>query len=69
MSAQAVEIACAAVANAQKTKGHQFAYDIAVAYACGYAVALRQLLGPEAAADRLYQIADQIATTPHGGVG
>lgn len=62
---EAVDLTAAAIGNAQRTKGDQHAYDLAVAYLCAYGVVLRQLLGPEHAAEHIYKLADTIVT--HGG--
>ncbi|KQV66618.1 hypothetical protein [Caulobacter sp. Root343] len=58
---QAGYIAAAAVDKASQKFGVEVAKSLAIAFLCAWAVALKRLLGPKAASEIVYQVADQVA--------
>lgn len=63
---QAGYIAAAAVDKARDKFGVETARSLAIAFLCAWAVALSRLLGPKAASELVYQVADQVAAPDEG---
>lgn len=63
---QAGYIAAAAVDKAKQKFGVEVARSLALAFLCAWAVALKNLLGPQAASELVYQVADTVLAPEEG---